>query len=214
MLKRVLLALIAGLAFFALVVFLDEVFEPYSPFKGELSRSVDHLINGSPQSAAVDMADALRLFDDTCMVGSVFKVPPFSVDDLFAGVGLNKDGSGNFHHPDRPLNAYAFDRNEGKGFECFVHFISFEDVDAVMRPTFDEFTQTRLRSPMRDNPDAFQFGTEDQDDPEIHRDPPTIRSFASRDDIMYFVIFRPSSYTVKHILQLIVLPISEFDQPG
>lgn len=212
MFKRIIIISIAALCALAATVFVDEVFPSYSPFQGKLGRMADRIINGGPQRMAVDMEDAVQLFDDTCMLGTVFKVPPYLVDDHFRDAGLAKDDMGAFRHPERPLHAYAFPRNEGKGHECLVHFVSSEDVDGVMRPIFDRFTGERLRRPMEDNPNAFQFALpENVGGPTVIADSPVIRSFATTDDVQYFVIFRPDSYSLQHVLQLIILPISELD---
>ncbi len=69
---------------------------------------------------------------------------------------------------------------------------------------------------MEDNPNAFRFEQPalpeniQSNRPETP-DPATIRSFADADDIMYFVILRPDSYSLKHVLQLVVLPLSEVE---
>lgn len=216
MLKRILV--IGAVAIFAplLVVLLDAVLGPHSPFGGRLEVKLSHLIMGGPQSKAVDVSVALELFDDTCMIGTVFKQPPYTVDDQFLTAGLQEDDDGSFFLPTRPLRALAFNRPEGAGFECLIHFVSFEDVDEVIRPAFASFTDTRLKTPMIDNPDAFQFTNPSlpegvQSNRPTKPDPAIIRSFADSDDIQYFVILRPDSYSLNHIIQLIVLPIAEIE---
>lgn len=206
--KRLLVSVLIVLALVSLVG-LDVFFSSLSPFKGQLSRALDRLINGSPQDKAVDIADAIQFFDDTCMVGTVYKKPPYSVDHLFLEHGLVQGDDSFFRRPHRPLTAYTLERNQGRGFECFVQFVSFEDIETVMEPAFERFTQNRLRRPMMDNPRAFQFSADGAADENQPTPKATIKSFATTDDIQYFVIFRPSSYSLNHILQLILLPISE-----
>ena len=216
MLKRVLA--IAAVAIFVplAVVLLDAALGPRSPFGGNLEVKLSHLIMGGPQSKAVDVTFALDLFDDTCMTGTVFKLPPYAVGGHFLAAGLHEDDDGSFSLPTRPLRAFAFDRPEGAGFECSVRFVSFEDVDEIIRPAFDAFTATRLTKPMIDNPKAFRFTNPPvpegvQSDRPAKPDPAIIRSFADADDIQYFVILRPDSYSLNHIIQLIVLPIAEIE---
>ena len=211
MLKRILkiVAVLIGLPIVVIVA--DAVLGPKSPFGGTLEIKLSHLIMGGPQSKAVDFDDALALFDDTCMVATVFKVPPYSVDEQFTAAGLVDEGSGRFVLPSRPLSATAFQRPDDAGLECFISFTSFEDIETVIRPGFEAFTMTRLDRPMTDDPDAFQFAYPPlpegvQSDRPAEPDPAIIRSFADSDGMRYFVILRPDAYSLTHILQLIVLP--------
>ena len=216
MLKRVLV--IGAVAIFAplAVVLLDALLGPHSPFGGRLEVKLSHLIMGGPQSKAVDVSVALDLFDGTCMTGTVYKLPPYQMEGHFLAAGLQEDDDGSFFLAARPLRAFAFDRPEGAGFECLVRFVSFEDVEEIIRPAFDAFTATRLSKPMLDNPSAFRFTNPPlpdaaQSDRPTKPDPAIIRSFADADDIQYFVILRPDSYSLNHMLQLIVLPIAEIE---
>lgn len=219
MLKHLLkiLAIVIGIPFS--VVFLDSVLGHKLPLGGRLALKVNHLIMGGPQSKAIDFDDALTLFDETCMAATVFKLPPYLVDESFLSAGLTEDNQGEFVPSSGPLAAYAFERPEGEGFECFISFVSFEDVERIMKPGFDEFATTRLSKPMSNDPDAFIFEYPPlpegvQSGRPVAPDPAIIRSFADADGIHYFIILRPDSYSLTHILQLVILPEAELIEAG
>lgn len=216
MLKRIFTIIVVLVIGPLMVVFLDSFLGTRSPLGGQIDIKLSHMITGGPQRFAVDVELALELFDDTCVAGTVFKQSPYSINDLFLAVGLEEDQDNNFTLPTRPLTAYAFNRPEGSGFECFVRFVSFEDIEDVIRPAFATFTETRLSEPMMDNPNAFQFTYPPlpegvQSNRPSEPDPAMIRSFADTDDIQYFVVLRPDSFALNHILQLVVLPIAEIE---
>ncbi|MEP5761324.1 MAG: hypothetical protein ABJ327_18805 [Litoreibacter sp.] len=216
MVKRLLLSALGVVGALLSGVIADDLLGSRSPLGGNISRDLSRIVTGSPQDFAVDVDVALQIFDDTCMTATVFKTAPYTANDLFLEAGLEETVERNFVQPGRPLNAHAFNRPEGEGFECFVTFVSFENIVEYIKPAFETFTATRLNRPMEDNPDAFKFAYPEQpediqsDRPEAP-DPAVIKSFADTDDIFYFVILRTDSYSLNHVLQLVVLPLSEIE---
>ncbi|NSX54596.1 hypothetical protein [Parasulfitobacter algicola] len=162
-----------------------------------------------------DIADAIELFDKTCMERTVYKLQPDDINGAFVEMGLTDIRGASHKMPGWPVSGISLIRPDNGGSECIISFTSFEDIETVIHPKFVTFTDTRLSRPMTENQNAFQFEYPPlpagvQSNRPERPDPADIRSFADT-DMQYFVILRPSSYDLSHKLHLIVLPLSALE---